>query len=125
MAEAAHALVGEHDFRLLASGHPADRSAVRRVSRWEVSRQDETVVIECEANGFLKQQIRKANGLLVEIGKGRQPIEAVAQVLEGCHPAADRLPTLPAHGLCLIRVKYPESGKHAGPRNIGIADETN
>lgn len=125
MAEAAKSLVGVHDFRAIASGHPADRSAVRRVERWEVSRQDETVVIECEANGFLKQQIRKANGILTEIGRGRQPIEAVTQVLDGGHPAPGRLPVLPAHGLCLIRVKYPESGMDTGPGSFGIANETN
>ena len=125
MAEAAKSLIGVHDFRTMASSHPADRSAVRQVARWEVYRQDESVVIECEANGFLKQQIRKANGILTEIGKGNQPIEAVTQVLEGRHPAAGRLPMLPAHGLCLIRVKYPESGINTGPGNFGIADETN
>ena len=41
------------------------------------------MVIECEANGFLKQQIRKANGILLEIGKGKQPAELMRQTLEG------------------------------------------
>ena len=64
MAEAAGALVGTHDFRVIASGHPEERSAVRTVARWEVRRDGDTVVVESEANGFLKQQIRKANGIL-------------------------------------------------------------
>ena len=49
----------------------------------------------------------------------------VSQVLEGRPPAADRLPTLPANGLCLIRVKYPESGINSGPGKFGLTDETN
>ena len=107
MAAAAQALTGAHDFRALASGHPKDRSAVRTVSRWEVARDGDTVVIECEANGFLKQQIRKANAILLEIGKGRQPPALMRQTLEG-RDSAPEIPLLPARGLCLIKVNYPE-----------------
>jgi len=106
MAEAAQHLVGVHDFRPLAIGHSEDRSAVREVVRWEVDRFEDTIVIECEANGFLKQQIRKANGILTEIGRGKYPTDKVKQTLEG---DVSRTPLLSAHGLCLISVKYPGS----------------
>ena len=65
-------------------------------------------MIECEATGFLKQQIRKINGILTEIGRGKYSINTIIQVLEGGISAA---PLLPAHGLCLISVKYPSSIK--------------
>ena len=103
MAEAAQLLVGVHDFRALAVGHPEDRSAVREVLRWEVNRNLENIVIECEANGFMKQQIRKANGILTEIGRGKFPVSTIAHSLAGEVIGA---PLLPAHGLCLISVKY-------------------
>ena len=106
MAEAAQLLVGTHDFRALAVGHPKDRSAVREVMRWEVARSEDTIVIECEASGFLKQQIRKANGILTEIGSGKYPIDKVAEALAG---DASGIPLLPAHGLCIISVRYPGS----------------
>jgi len=106
MAEAAQHLVGVHDFRPLAIGHSEDRSAVREVVRWEVDRFEDTIVIECEANGFLKQQIRKANGILTEIGRGKYSTDKVKQALEG---DVSRTPLLSAHGLCLISVKYPGS----------------
>jgi len=63
-------------------------------------------VIECEANGFLKQQIRKVNGLLTEIGRGKYRVERVSEALAG---HVEGIPLLPAHGLCLISVKYPSS----------------
>ena len=107
MAKAAQRLTGTHDFRVISSRHPEDRSAVRTVSRWEVRREADTVIIECEANGFLKQQIRRANGILLEIGKGRRPIEVMRQIMEGVYDIAT-IPTLSAHGLCLMEVKYPE-----------------
>ena len=116
MAEAARLLVGAHDFRALAVGHPQDRSAVREVMRWEVERSEDNVVIECEANGFLKQMIRKANGILTEIGRGKYPVERMTEALSG---AGDGTPLLPAHGLCLISVKYPGSVKFGpAPGNI-------
>lgn len=118
IAEAASALVGTHDFRPIAAGHPRDRSAVRTVSRWTVERDGDTVIIECEANGFLKQQIRKANGILLEIGKHRQPIELMRQTLEANDEVPD-VPLLPAHGLSLIKVKYPEGAFNAPPLETG------
>ncbi|MCH8892365.1 MAG: tRNA pseudouridine(38-40) synthase TruA [Chloroflexi bacterium] len=125
MAEAAQFLVGIHDFRALAAGHPQDRGAVREVMRWEVERSEDSIVIECEANGFLKQQIRKANGILTEIGRGKYPVNRVKEALAG---DVSGTPLLPAHGLCLISVKYPGSVKigptpgDMGPENMGLED---
>ena len=119
MAEAAQLLVGIHDFRALAAGHPKDRSAVRQVMRWGVERFEDTIVIECEANGFLKQQIRKANGILTEIGRGKYPVERVTQALDG---AVAGTPLLPAHGLCLISVKY-QSCADTGPGPFATGPE--
>ncbi len=113
MAEAAKLLVGVHDFRALAVGHPQDRSAVREVMRWEIVKSEDNIVIECEATGFLKQQIRKANGILTEIGRGRFPVNKLTQALAG---DVSGTPLLPAHGLCLISVKYPS------PIKIGLGN---
>ena len=118
MSEAARALAGTHDFRVIASGHPEDRSAVRTVVRWNVAREGDTVVIECEANGFLKQQIRKANAILLEAGKGKQPVGLMRRTLEG-RDAVPEIPLLPARGLCLIEVKYPEGALDLPPAYTG------
>jgi tRNA pseudouridine38-40 synthase len=106
MAAAAQGLVGDHDFRWFAVGLPPEKSSVRRVHRWEVWREDDTVIIECEANGFLRHQIRMANGLLLEIGKGRLPNSTVKNALEGTLPLRLACPQAPAHGLCLMKVTY-------------------
>ena len=124
MAEAAGALVGTHDFRAIAVGHPRDRTAVRTVKRWEVFQADDAFVIECEANGFLKQQIRKANAVLVEIGKGKQPIELMAQAIRGV-PDIPEIPLLPARGLILMEVKYPEGALGFPSTETGSAYEEN
>ncbi len=105
--QAARYMIGTQDFRAIASGHPKERSAVRTVRKWAAAHCGDTVIIECEASGFLKQQIRKANAILLEIGKGKQPVELMRQTLEGREPVPN-IPPLPARGLCLIEVKYPE-----------------
>ena len=109
MVESARGLVGVHDFRPLATGYPLDKSAVRNVYRWEVWREGDTLIIECEATGFLRHQIRKANALLVGVGKGKYPATITSDVLMGEAGGPGGAAGLPAHGLCLIKVKYPDS----------------
>ncbi len=105
MAAAAESLLGRHDFRVFSSGIPEDKSAVRQVRRWDVWKEGESkVVIEAESNGFLRHQIRRINAMLVEVGKGRLPEDSIYRVLRGDTPAEA---TLPAHGLCLVKVWYP------------------
>ena len=107
MTDAAQGLVGCHDFRPLATGHPVSKSAIRRVYRWDVWRDGDMVMIECEANGFLRHQIRRANALLVEIGKGRWSRDMVNDVLGGNPGGKVRWSSVPALGLCLMKVTYP------------------
>ncbi|MYC30793.1 MAG: tRNA pseudouridine(38-40) synthase TruA [Chloroflexi bacterium] len=114
MSQAARHLIGTHDFRPLAPGHPADRSAVRTVYRWEVSQEqdsEDTIAVICEANGFMLHQIRRTNAVLAEVGKGRWPPESVLQILGETGRKLEsvltsNIPSLPARGLCLVEVKY-------------------
>lgn len=108
MSQAAQHLVGVHDFRPLALSHPIEKSAVRRVMRWDVRREQETIVVECEASGFLKHQIRRANAILVEVGKGKWPASIVKDTLDNKLPEGLIWPSLPARGLCLMEVTYTD-----------------
>jgi tRNA pseudouridine38-40 synthase len=116
MARAAQWLVGTHDFRPLAAGFPAKRSAVREVRSWSVWREGESVLVECQANGFLPHQIRRANGLLIEVGKGRLPEGIIQEVLGGTAPRKFQWPSAPACGLCLMAVSYPNFGSQVRTR---------
>ena len=110
--EAAGYLLGTHDFSALTVALPPGRSAVRRVKRWDVWREGEQVLIEAEANGFLRHQIRRTNGILVEVGLGRLSVDVIKEMIEGApHPESTlkelkHYPSLPAKGLCLMKVNY-------------------
>lgn len=108
MAAAAQSLVGKHDFRPFAPGFPVEKSSKRHVNRWDVWREDDAVIFECEANGFMKHQIRRTNGLLLQVGKGRWPTSVVADVIAGKCEYQVEWPSIPAHGLCLMKVTYPD-----------------
>ena len=121
-------LLGSHDFRPLAPGHPPDRSAVRKIFSWDVAPGRDladTLVITCEGNGFMQHQIRRTNAVLVEIGKGRWPEDAFKAILGENEDQAEiiqpvsisSLPSLPANGLYLMEVKYSESGYRVGQEN--------
>ena len=106
MREAARYLLGTHDFSPLTVSLGPGKSAVRHVRRWDVWREGEMVIIEAEANGFLPRQIRRTNGVLVEIGLGRLPVEVLRAIMDGTLKGLKRCPSLPAKGLCLMSVSY-------------------
>ena len=109
MGEAADSLKGSHDFSIFSGALRPGRSPVRQVERWEVWRKGEMVNIEAEANAFLPHQVLRTNGLLVEIGRGRLPIDTVRRLIEEGHGGELRWRSLSARGLCLMEVKYGSS----------------
>ncbi|MGH2593481.1 MAG: tRNA pseudouridine(38-40) synthase TruA, partial [Anaerolineae bacterium] len=81
MRVASRCLIGEHDFA--AFGQPtAGDSTVRFMHRVEIGGERPWIEIDLEANGFLYRMVRSMVGALIEVGRGRMPIERVAQILE-------------------------------------------
>jgi tRNA pseudouridine38-40 synthase len=113
MAEVAHELIGEQDFRHIAADYPKEINTIREVVRWTVWRQQNNVVIESEANGFLRHQIRRVNSILVNIGKGKWPKNILQDTLVSGFPLGWKPPSLPAKGLCLMEVTYPDTWQKA------------
>ena len=106
MSQAAKDLIGTHDFRHISKGVAPEKSAVRKVFNWSINQQGELIIIECEATGFLRQQIRRANAILIEIGKNNWPETAIKDTLEDNFNKGRTHPILPAQGLCLTQVTY-------------------
>jgi tRNA pseudouridine38-40 synthase len=106
MAEAARALVGEHDFSAFRAAECQARSPVRRMERLSVERHGERVVIEASANAFLHHMMRNIAGLLIAIGKGKAPPDWAPEVLAG-RDRTRSAATAPACGLYLASVRYP------------------
>ena len=106
MAQAAVALLGEHDFSAFRAAECQAKSPIRRMERLSVERRGDWVIIEGTANAFLYHMMRNIAGLLVAIGKGDAPPEWADQVLQG-RDRGRSAATAPAAGLYLLSVRYP------------------
>lgn len=105
MRQAAEELIGEHDFAGFTSANCARRSTRRRLYRCQVWRKYHRVYFDLEGNGFLYHMVRNIVGTLLEIGRGRWPVERIGEILA----AKDRNsagPMAPACGLSLQWVRY-------------------
>ena len=71
--------------------------------------------LDVEGEGFLRHMVRNLAGTLVEIGRGRWPVERAAEILAS-GDRGEAGPTAPAHGLCLIRVDDDGGAFPAGTR---------
>ena len=104
MEAAAAVFIGEHDFS--AFGRPTQGDVtIRRVMEAGWTVKPPWLIFEIEANAFLFRMVRSIVGTLLLVGQGRLSREQVGVILA----SRDRRQagkTAPAHGLCLLRVRY-------------------
>lgn len=101
-------LVGRHDFASFQTSGTILATTTREILSFQWSREaDGSVCAQIEGSGFLKQMVRNLIGTLTHRYwlKELKP-QHILEILE----AKDRqkaFGTAPAHGLCLLDVKYP------------------
>lgn len=105
MRAAARVLVGQHDFSAFRAATCSARSPVRRLTQVAIKRRQAQVFFVLRADGFLQHMARTIVGTLVEVGRGKLPPAAVADILRS-RQRQQAGPTAPAHGLFLVRVSY-------------------
>jgi tRNA pseudouridine38-40 synthase len=118
MEEAGRALIGKHDFCGMCSVGSEPKTTVRHIRSLRWIRRRERVAFVIEANGFLYNMVRTIAGTLLDIGRGRLPVDRVEEVLASGN-RSDCGPTAPAAGLYLLRVLYDEEtfvGADRGPQ---------
>ncbi len=102
--EAAHYLVGRHDFSAFAKNEEG-RNPIIELEYLKISKEGNLLKLELKATHFLRYMVRRIVGTLIEVGKGRlKPID-VKGILESKNP--NRAPyTAKPYGLYLIKVFY-------------------
>ncbi len=110
MRRAAKRVVGREDFRSFAGADPSKKNYLvdlRRIAVRERSAGPSArlITIRFEADRFLKQMVRAIVGTLVEVGRGRIPPAAAAEILRKRDRRAAG-PTAPPQGLFLVEVIY-------------------
>jgi tRNA pseudouridine38-40 synthase len=116
MREAAHHLLGEHDFAAFCRRRPG-RTTMRRVLGITLQRVPSQgagrIDVRVHGTAFCHQQVRSIVGCLVEVGRGDRAPGWVGTVLA----SRDRslaAPVAPPHGLTLERVTFGP-GRPASP----------
>jgi tRNA pseudouridine38-40 synthase len=105
MNQAAQALVGRHDFTTFRDSQCQAETPVKTLDAISVMRSGEEVAIRTSARSFLHRQVRSIVGSLVEVGRHKENLGWIADILR----AADRTlcgPVAPPEGLYLESVSY-------------------
>jgi tRNA pseudouridine38-40 synthase len=111
MQEAASYLQGDHDFRAFTEElEPHILNTRRELFKVNVRSVRDEVWVDVVGTAFLRGMMRRMSGALLEVGRGRRPIEEVSRLLDPEERDSIQWPVvLPAHGLCLMQVRY---GRH-------------
>lgn len=105
MQEAAHSLLGTHDFSAYMAQGGKKIGTVRTVYTSQVERQGDVILYRVAADGFLYNMVRILVGTLLEVGQGKRTVaEVIAATESGDRTMAGM--TAPACGLYLNRVFY-------------------
>jgi len=106
VAREAEAARGTHDFAGFRASGDERASTVRVLTRVDVEREDDPriVAVVVEGNAFLYNMVRILVGTMVDVGRGRLGVGAVARALEAKNRGSAGT-TAPAHGLVLERVE--------------------
>ena len=112
MQDAASLFIGEHDFRNFAAPLPDGKTnSVRAVLDAAVDQSGSAIEFWVTGNAFLQHQVRRMAGALAEVGRGRlsaSDLRAMIEIRETDKVAH----SLPAQGLCLVRVEYADYPPH-------------
>ncbi len=110
MNEAAGALPGRHSFKSFRKeGQPERGEECTVVSAGWKAWDGLGMTFEITADRYLHHMVRYLVGTMVDIGRGRRPLEDFQELLTDPDGALTTSPPAPAAGLFLIRVDYPDT----------------
>lgn len=109
LAAAASVLLGLHDFRAFSTVgqvKPHYRCCIV-VAEWHARPHHEGFIFTIESDRFLHRMVRFLVGIMVDVARGRRPLDDVGRLLES-PDNREASPPAPARGLYLIGARYPE-----------------
>lgn len=105
MQKEARCLLGTHNFKSFQASDTKERRASRTIKKIKIAKKNGLIYIDIEANSFLYHMVRNIVGTLIEAGRGRFKPGTIRKILLNCDRRLSG-PTIPASGLCLVKVNY-------------------
>jgi tRNA pseudouridine38-40 synthase len=105
MQDAAKKLIGEKDFSCFRSANCQSNSPIRKINDIIITRENDYIYIDINANSFLYNMVRNLVGSLVLIGSGEKDINWMDSLIF----SKDREKAgkqFPASGLFLVNIEY-------------------
>ncbi len=102
--EARH-LKGLQDFSSFQGARSKRDNTIREIYSIEINKRGKTIYIDVEANGFLYNMMRIIAGTLIGIGRGHLKKDSIKRILAKKRREYAGM-TVPAKGLCLMKVRY-------------------
>ncbi len=111
-------LLGTHDFSSFRCSECVAKSPIRTIHGIRILPVEGGVDLVFEGTSFLMHQVRIMAGTLVEVGRGRRPVDSLAGVLESRDRRRAGM-TAPPEGLCLEKVWYEKRWGIGEPSPFG------
>ncbi|MGH3671766.1 MAG: tRNA pseudouridine(38-40) synthase TruA [Pseudonocardiaceae bacterium] len=112
MNAASAPLLGEHDFAAFCR-HREGATTIRALEQLEWTRSEpHLLVAHVAADAFCHSMVRSLVGALLAVGEGRRPPDWPAGLLRHT-TRVSKVTVVPAHGLTLVGVDYPEDDQLA------------
>ena len=105
MQEVTGLFIGMHDFKSFSEPDKEDKSTKCLIELFEVTEEDDLILIRIKASHFLWKMVRRIVGTLVEAGKGNIDKKEISTFLE-THSQKPAQFTAPPSGLFLEKVYY-------------------
>ncbi|BAZ66976.1 MAG: tRNA pseudouridine(38-40) synthase TruA [Pelatocladus maniniholoensis HA4357-MV3] len=100
-------LLGNHHLAAFHRSNSARKHSWVEVQAVECYRNGPFIHIEIQANGFLYGMVRLLVGMLVQVGNGERSLAEFTDLWKNERREEVKY-AAPAHGLCLLRVGYPD-----------------
>lgn len=108
MNEAASKLLGCHDFAAFSKSNTQVHTSICTVTEaiWEID--GNNAVFRIRADRFLRNMVRAIVGSLLDIGLEKKEVDEIVRIMQS-HNRSEAGSSVPAHGLFLTQIEYPES----------------
>lgn len=110
---------GRHDWASFTVPDPGAETTIRTLFRVRLRHRCEGIDLDFFGEGFLRYQVRRMVGALLEVGSGERDVDDLRNLIENPRPGAP-IRTAPAHGLCLEHVYYRRCPAVTGVRESAM-----
>lgn len=111
MNQASEILLGHQDFQCFSKAHTDVKTYYCNVMKAEWKQVEDELHFTVKADRFLRNMVRAIVGTLINVGLEKISIDDLYTIIQSKNRSEAGY-SVPAHGLYLVNIDYPESIKH-------------